>query len=84
MTGEKDLDKLIKTMKPIHNTGIYVFCRVERLTGEHLDEAVFIFKEAEGNTIVIKKRLPTVLTLNTHLLHLGLLWMCILRLKQWG
>lgn len=64
MAGEKDLDKLLKTMKPVHNTGSYVFCTVECLTKEQIDEAVFIFKEAEGNTVVIKREIADLLGLD--------------------
>jgi hypothetical protein len=63
MTGEKDLDMLLKTMKPFHNDGCYVFCTVESLTKEHTDEAVFIFKEAEGNTIVVTREIADLLGL---------------------
>jgi uncharacterized protein len=63
MTGEKDLDKLLKTMRPIHNNGNYVFCTVENLTAEYINEAVLIFKELEGNTIIIKKELADIMGL---------------------
>jgi len=51
-------------MKPVHNTGNYVFCSVVCLTKEHIDEAVFIFKEAEGNTIVLRKETADLLDLH--------------------
>lgn len=57
MTGEKDLNKLLKAMRPIHNLGDYVFCTVDNLTSEHINEAVLIFKEREGNTLIIQKEL---------------------------
>jgi hypothetical protein len=63
MTGEQDLDRLLKTMNPVHNTGSYVFCTVETLTKDHINEAVFIFKEVEGTTIVIKKEIADRLDL---------------------
>jgi hypothetical protein len=63
MTGEKDLNKLLKAMRPIHNAGNFVFCTVENLTSELFNEAVFVFKEAEGNTIVVKREIAD---------HLGL------------
>ena len=55
MTGEKDLTKLLKAIKPVHNNGSYVFCTVENLTPEYIDQAVLMFKEQEGNTLIVKK-----------------------------
>jgi hypothetical protein len=55
MTGEKDLTKLLKTIRPVHNNGSYVFCTVKNLTPEYIDQAVLIFKEQEGNTLIVKK-----------------------------
>jgi len=57
MTGEKDLNKLLKAMRPIHNVGNFVFCTIDTLTTELLNEAVYIFKEQEGITVIIKKEL---------------------------
>lgn len=64
MTGEKDLDKLLKTMKPQHNIGEYVFCVIEDLKKINFDEIILIFKEEEGTTIIIKKELADTLKLN--------------------
>jgi hypothetical protein len=63
MTGEKDLGKLLKSMSPIHNIGSYVFCSVKNLTDEQIKEALLIFKEAEGNTIITKKEIADKLNL---------------------
>lgn len=57
MTGEKDLDKLLKTMKPKLNVGDYVFCTVSDINLLNIGDIVSIFKEEEGNTIIIKKEL---------------------------
>jgi len=57
LTGEKDLNKLLKAMHPIHNVGNFVFCTTDTLTTELLNEAVFIFKEQEGITVIVKKEL---------------------------
>ena len=57
MKGEKDFLKLLKTMKPKHNVGDYVFCVVDDLTTVNLDDVILLFKEQEGNTIIIKKEL---------------------------
>jgi hypothetical protein len=63
MTGEKDLNKLLKAMRPIHNIGNYVFCTVDTLTTELLNEAVYIFKEQEGLTVIVKKEVADDLEL---------------------
>jgi len=63
MTAEKDLDKLLKTMKPKHNFGDYVFSVVDNLENIDLKDIVLIFKEPEGNTIIIEKDLADSLNL---------------------
>jgi uncharacterized protein len=63
MTGERDLNKLLKAMKPIHNIGDFVFCTVKDLTSDNINEAVLIFKEQEGNTLIIKRELADKLGL---------------------
>jgi hypothetical protein len=64
MEGEKNLSTLLKNMKPKHNTGDYVFCIVKDISIITINEAVLIFKEAEGNTIIIKKELADSLKLD--------------------
>ena len=64
MGGEKNLDKLLKTMKPKHLTGDYVFCVVNDLTAINLDDVILFFKEQEGNTLVLKKDLADRLQLS--------------------
>jgi hypothetical protein len=63
MSGEKDLDKLLKTMKPKHNIGEYVFCVVHDLNTLNLEDIILIFKEKGGTTIIIKKELADILKL---------------------
>jgi uncharacterized protein len=55
MTGETNLATLLKTAKPEHNVGEYVFCRVTDAGGFPVDEVVMIFKEAEGVTLIVRK-----------------------------
>ena len=64
MSGEINLNKLLKTMKPIHNPGEYVFCVVADMATINSDDVIMIFKEAEGNTIVLKKELADSLGLS--------------------
>ena len=63
MTAEKDLDKLLKTMKPKHNFGDYVFSVVDYLENIDLKDILLIFREPEGNTIIIEKDLADSLNL---------------------
>lgn len=64
MTGEKNLNTLLKNMKPKHNLGDYVFCVVNDLTKINIDDIIFFFKEQEGITIIIKKELADHLKLD--------------------
>ena len=64
MTGEKNLKTLLKTMKPQHNIGDYVFCVVPEGMEINYENIVFFFREQEGNTIIIRKELADDLKLN--------------------
>ena len=64
MTGEKDLGKLLKTMKPEQQPGDYVFCLVEDLSTVPLVEVVLMFRENEGITVVVSKKLADTLGLS--------------------
>jgi len=57
MTGETNLDKLLKTMNPKLNEGEYVFCSVNELGQLSFSDIIIFFKEEEGFTIVIEKKL---------------------------
>lgn len=62
-TGETDLRKLLKTLKPKHNIGDFVFCVVNDFSKLNLNDIIMLFRENEGNTIVIKKDLADSLNL---------------------
>ena len=64
MTGEKDLGKLLKTIKPQQQPGDYVFCTVEDLSTVPLAETILIFRENEGITVIVRKELADKLGLN--------------------
>lgn len=55
MSGEKNLEKLLKTMKPEHISGEYVFCIVNSLENINLNEIELFFREKEGITLIVKK-----------------------------
>ena len=64
MTGEKDLGKLLKTIKPQQQPGDYVFCTVEDLSIVPPAEAILMFRENEGITVIVRKELADKLGLN--------------------
>jgi hypothetical protein len=64
MTGEIDLATLLKKMKPELNSGDYVFCSIKDLTTIDISQTILVFKEQEGNTIIIKKELADSMNLN--------------------
>jgi uncharacterized protein len=63
MEGEKDLNILLRSMRPKHNIGDYVFCSLTDLGSVNLEDVIFLFKEEEGQTIIIKKELADHLKL---------------------
>ncbi|KQX13604.1 ACT domain-containing protein [Flavobacterium sp. Root420] len=63
MSGEKDLQILLKSMKPEHNSGDYVFCKVEKLGNLNLYEVEMFFKEKEAITLILKKEIADKLNL---------------------
>lgn len=56
MAGEKDLNKLLKSLQPLHNTGEFVFCVVSNLTTVDLNDVVMLFKEKEGFTVILDRK----------------------------
>jgi hypothetical protein len=64
MEGEKELDKLLKTMRPIHNPGEFVFCSSIELAAINPENAILIFKETEGYTVILKKTTADMLQLS--------------------
>ena len=63
MIGETDLAKILKTLKPKHNAGDYVFCVTNDLNKFNLNETVFFFREEEGTTVVLEKEVADKLKL---------------------
>jgi len=63
MSGEKDLNRLLKSMKPEHNSGDYVFCKIENLEKVNLNDIEMFFKEKEAITLILKKEIAETLHL---------------------
>lgn len=55
MTGELDLQKLLKNMKPELNTGEYVFCVLDSYQQAISFQPLLIFQEKEGVTVILPK-----------------------------
>ncbi|KUJ61386.1 acetyltransferase [Flavobacteriaceae bacterium CRH] len=64
MSGEKDLQILLKSMKPEHNSGDYVFCKIEKLEQLKGNDFEMIFKEKEAITLILKKEIADSLQLD--------------------
>ena len=63
MPGEKDLNTLIRTMRPGLDPGDYVFCVIPNLNVIDPNEVLLLFKEAEGYTVIVSKELADSLQL---------------------
>jgi len=64
MEGEKDLQKLLKNMKPVLNSGEYVFAVVKNLDNILRTDTLFEFKEKEAITLVLEKNKADTLKLS--------------------
>ncbi|WP_432410029.1 ACT domain-containing protein [Rasiella sp. SM2506] len=64
MKGEKNLEVLLKSMKPKHNVGEFVFCTTENLEQLNLSQVIMTFKEEESVTIILEKEVADKLNLN--------------------
>lgn len=64
MSGEKDLQQLLKSMKPEHISGDYVFCKVDKLENIDLNSVEMFFKEKEAITLILKKEIADNLQLD--------------------
>lgn len=55
MTGETNLETLLKNMKPVLNTGDFVFCTVPNIDKIDISQLLGSFKEEEGITLILSK-----------------------------
>ena len=63
MSGEKNLNKLLKALQPVLNAGEYVFVTVSNFEKIGRKDTLFEFKEAEGITVVLEKNKAQALQL---------------------
>ena len=64
MSGELNLTTLLKNMKPVLNTGEYVFCTVSNIEKIDLNKVLGSFKEKEGTTLIITKEYADLMGLS--------------------
>ena len=64
MNGEKNLEALLKSMKPKLNVGEFVFCMTENLDQINLSQIIMTFKEEESITIIAEKEVADKLNLD--------------------
>jgi hypothetical protein len=68
MEGEIRLSQLLKSLNPVLQPGEYVFCLVVDLSQLHGEEAILVFKEAEGLTVILEKQVADRLQLRYSLM----------------
>ena len=64
MSGETNLGKLIKQMKPVLNEGEFVFATVVNTEDISRKHTICEFKETEGTTLVLERRKADELNLS--------------------
>ena len=64
MSGETNLKSLLRTMSPKLNDGDYVFCTITSLNDINTESIISLFKEDEGWTVIIDKKLADELGLS--------------------
>lgn len=63
MSGEKNLETLLKSMKPKLNLGEFVFSEVKSLDEINLNEVLMFFKENESITIIAEREVAEKMNL---------------------
>jgi uncharacterized protein len=63
MSGEKNLQILLKNMQPVLNEGDFVFCTINDFSKIYPNDVILFFKETEGITIVLSKNKADLLNL---------------------
>lgn len=66
MQGETDLSMLLKTMRPELNDGDYVFCTIPHEEQINAVNAIGLFKEKEGVTVILSRPQADKLHLSYH------------------
>ena len=64
MSGESDLDTILKSLKPVLHNGEYVFCQVPDNYAFDINDVVSVFRETEGITIILSREIADRLRLS--------------------
>ncbi|WP_419487972.1 ACT domain-containing protein [Chryseobacterium bernardetii] len=64
MEGEVNLNNILKNLNPLLNEGKYVYCTVDNIDEIPFSKILFLFKEAESITVILKKEDAEALNLN--------------------
>lgn len=64
MEGEVNLKNILKNLNPLLNEGKYVYCTVDNIDRVPFSKILFLFKETESITIVLKKEDAEALNLD--------------------
>ena len=64
MPGITDLNELIRSMRPVLNAGLYVFCTTQHDRDIDLNDVVGWFREREGATVIIEQKKADALQLS--------------------
>lgn len=63
MNGEKNLELLLKSMKPKHNVGEFVFCNTKNIEQLDWSQVIMMFREDESITIITPKEVADKLNI---------------------
>lgn len=55
MEGEVNLNNILKNLNPLLNWGKYVYCTVDSIDAIPFSKILFLFRETESITVVLKK-----------------------------
>lgn len=63
MSGETNLQRLLRTLKPVLNEGDFIFYSLPDLSVININDIIFSFKEKEGFTVILEKSLADKLNI---------------------
>lgn len=66
MPGEKDIDRMLASLEPILHAGDYVYCTMTDISRIDVREAVLIFRELEGMTVILDREKADRLGISYH------------------
>jgi len=64
MSGEKNLEELLKNLEPKLNNGEYVYTKVSDFSKINSEDILMLFKEKEAITLILKREIADKLNLS--------------------